>query len=289
MRITSLLKKLFIGGEWGIAYKKRDSLEYQVAKVPEGYWAADPLLFEYKGIHYLFAEIYEKQKGRAGIGYFEFENDIPIYKGIVIENDYHMSYPCVFKYRDTILMIPESSANMSLDLYIAEGFPNVWRKKTVLVSGCNYVDTTAYVKDDTIHLFSYHSVDRHWELVHSVLDYEKCSLTLVNNKPFEKNSGRPAGYFIDAPSGILRPAQNCLEKYGESIFFYHIDSLEPYSETLVNELRIEDIQASFKAQRIHTYTEDSCYQCVDFFVEQFELFHAIEIYKRSHLKKREND
>lgn len=276
---------MFTGGEWRIAYKRKGSQSFKVISVPKGMWAADPMLFEFNGEHYLFAEIYENTKKKAGIGYFVFENGIPIFKGLIIDNDYHMSYPCVFEYNKNVYMIPESSANNSLDLYMAISFPNKWKKVSSVLTGCDLVDTTVFVKDDKVYLLSYTKNKNCWELILYSLDINNSFLKEESRLSYAKNIGRPAGYLLEKNKYYLRPAQDSSVKYGERILFFKIKSFSPLQEELVDKIDVTYLTLPSRAKRTHTYSEDSLYVVVDFFVEKFELFHAIEIYKRSHYRK----
>ena len=282
----NLLKKLFIGGEWGVAYKKKGDIDYTIIKMPRGYWVADPMLFEYKDTHYLFAEVYENKKKKAGIGYFVFENEIPIYKGLIISNDYHMSYPCVFEYKNNIYMIPETSANSSLELYKAISFPNKWEKISTILDECSFVDTTVFLKDNIIYLLTYTKNKSFWEVILYSLKIDEAILKEESRLSYNKNVGRPAGYLLNKNGYFLRPAQDSNVKYGERILLYKIKSLFPFNEELVDKLEVSDLSLPKKAKRTHTYSEDNVFVVVDFFAEKFELFHALDIYKRSHFKKR---
>ena len=119
MNLKNLFQKAFVGGQWYVGYRKNGNEKYQVIDIAQDMWIADPMLFTTNGEHYLFVEVYEVKKGKASIGYYHFENDKPVYKGLIIENSYHMSYPCVFEHKGVYYMIPESSANNSISLYRA--------------------------------------------------------------------------------------------------------------------------------------------------------------------------
>ena len=115
MTIKQLYSKLFIGGKWHVGYRTLNAeTPYEIVETPQKTWIADPFLFEHKGEHYLFVEIYDELAEKAGIGYYHFENGVPKYKGVIISNPYHMSYPCVFVYKDNIYMIPETSGNNTI-------------------------------------------------------------------------------------------------------------------------------------------------------------------------------
>lgn len=279
--IINKIKKAFIGGEWSIAYKNEE--EFQVINLPKGLWAADPILFKHDNIHYLFAEIYETKKKKASIGYFVFENGKPIYKGLVIETNYHMSYPCVFEVGGTVYMVPESSSNRSVDLYKATHFPNEWKKEKSLLTDCDFVDSTVFETDGKYYLFTYARNKSNWSLVYYSMDVDSFVLKKEGEVFFKDNIGRPAGKFFKQGGNIIRPAQDSFRKYGESVIFYKVISVDPYAEEELARISTSDLGLVSGARRVHTFSKDDKYVVIDFFVEKFELFHAFEIYKRSHL------
>lgn len=282
MRINQLFQKAFVGGQWYVAYREKgkDS-SYNVIKTPEDMWIADPTMFESNGEHYLFVEVYEKKKKKAAIGYYQFENGTPKYKGLIIERPYHMSYPCVFSYENDFYMIPESSANNSVTLYKAIKFPSKWEKVKDLIVGDKYVDTTIVKHEGKILLLSYKANAKKWQLMVFNLDMKNNKLKKINTIIYEKNIGRPAGYVIKDK----RPAQNCSNKYGENILVYEIESYIPYKEYIVDSIRVEDIKVDGNYDRVHTYTADTSYEVIDLYKEKIDLLHGIRIFKRAYLKK----
>ena len=288
MSVKRLLYKAFIGGEWKIGYREQNTgesvrFEFAEADLPEGQWVADPFLFEYQGEHYLFCEQYDKKAGKAGIGYFIFENGIPRNKGIIISQPYHMSYPCVFSYNDVIYMIPETSANKTIELYRAVDFPHQWKLEEVLLRGEQYVDSTVFKADGKTYLLSYIKHEGAWHLDTFELDIEKAQLDKVSRMTYWENVGRPAGSVIYVDGGLLRPAQDCSKKYGDAMLMYKMVGFRDgiFDEQLQDRVTTDMFEFSNKAHRIHTLNRDSVYEVVDVFQERFELLHAWKIFKRS--------
>ena len=96
-KLKVLAVKAFIGGEWNVAYRQHGQDKYQVVDMPEGTCIADPFMYEADGEHYLFVELFENKKNKACIAYYKFIDGRPVYQGKIIEQPYHMSYPCVFE------------------------------------------------------------------------------------------------------------------------------------------------------------------------------------------------
>lgn len=282
--IHSIFSKLFVGGEWYSAYRKCTDIQGKFKIVPTNseYWIADPFWVENKGEHYLFGEIYFKKANRGGIGYYKMVNDIPVYQGMVIENPYHMSYPCVFSVGETYYMIPETSANQTIELYRAERFPDKWVLDKVLIRGEHYVDSTIYEQNGCYYLLSYQKQNTGFSLKLFLLDMEMKELTPVGEKLYNKNVGRPGGGVFYEKGALLRPAQNCSGKYGEGLYFYKLTQLNEHgiSEEEVAYISINQIPIDRKYDRVHTYNRDSTYEVVDVFKEQFDLLRAFKILRR---------
>lgn len=283
--IKKLFGKLFVGGRWYVGYRNlsNDNSRYEMVDVPAGQWVADPFLYEYGDKHYLFVEQYIEQKQRAFLGVYEFVDGKPINNKIIIENDYHMSYPCVFNYKGKHYIIPESSANNTIDLYEASNFPYNWAKRTTLLQGEKYVDSTVYFQDNDIYLLTYKSEKSCWKLVVFQLDMGSLRLTRLCEKKYEKNTGRPAG-FLYKEGKLYRPSQDCRNKYGEALIINEIDNIGSagFEEHPISYISYKNITAPIDIQRIHTFNRDSKYEVVDLFEEKFDLFHAFRILKRKY-------
>lgn len=289
MNLSKYYNKAFIGGYWmvGLMDKLDGSHIYKRVPVPSGQWLADPFLYEYNGRHFLFVEQYFNSKNRASIGVYEIEDGKPIHNSIIIDTPYHMSYPCVFLYNGTHYMIPESSSNQTLDLYVADEFPLKWSLKKTLESGRRLVDTTVVVRENVIFLLTYENNSNGWTLYSYCLDMNDYSLSKISETYYNTNVGRPAGCLFEKDGRLFRPAQNCSTKYGESLLIYEVIELskKSYREQFVYEIKCIDVKFEEHFERIHTLNNDSRYEVVDVFQEHFDFFHWWKIFKRKFLKK----
>ena len=113
-------------------------------------------------------------------------------------------------------------------------------------------------------------------------------LQLIASKPYLTNIARPAGSFFEHEhEGLIRPAQDCHQKYGENLILYRAEISDElgYQETEWKRISVKDIPLQATANRLHTYNQDSTYECVDLFAERFEPLHGIKIFWRAYLKK----
>lgn len=287
-KLKVLWGKAFVGGEWKVGYRKIGSKQnYTFVDVPTGTWIADPFIYEANGAHYLFVELFEKEKNKACIGYYRFIDGEPVFQGKIIEQPYHMSYPCIFEYDGEHYMIPESSAGNTVDLYRAVQFPDQWVLDTTFLTDVKYVDTTVVKLDNDFYALAYGKEGREWRLKLFALDMKQRTFQCIAEKAYETNIGRPAGYFLY--DGILkRPAQDCSRKYGEALLIYQIDKLGQgcLDEHLVDKQYANKVLLPNPADRIHTYTCSSMYEVVDVYYEHFDLLHGVKIFRRAYLSRK---
>lgn len=284
MRVLDIIKKAFTGGEWFVAYRAIGETEWKLAKAPENQWCADPFAFSDGTDHYIFVEQYLKEKEKGCIGYYKFIDGEPINQGIIIENTYHMSYPCVFEYNNEYYMIPESSANCTVDLYVADHFPDKWRKEKTLLNGLKCVDSTVYNVGNTYYLISY-SMLNGYEIHVYLLNMEKKELSLLSKKRYKNNIARPGGRLFLENDITIRPAQDCSQKYGESLIMYEVDNLNnkgEYEEHEIKRINAKTIQIDINPDRVHHITKDGLFEVVDVFKERIDLLHIPKIILRSH-------
>jgi len=286
MSIIDKIKKVFTGGDWYVAYQHTNDIDWTIVKAPENQWCADPFVFEDGDNHYIFVEQYRKDKDKGCIGYYKFIDDVPVNQGIIIENKYHMSYPDVFMYGKQYFMIPESSANNTVDLYVSDSFPDRWHKEKTLLEGEKYVDSTVYQDDNGFYLISY-TMKHGYELHVFSLDMEKKGLTEVSHKHYDRNISRPGGRLFIQDGKLIRPAQDCSKKYGEALILYEVDSLNRNGEYVEHEIeRIEakTLLIDMQPERVHHLSFTNSYKVIDIYKEKLDIFHGIKIFIRSRRK-----
>lgn len=286
MKLTKFFKCLFISGEWRIAIRKREdkdlySESFTTILNTKEYWFADPLLFEDGEDTYLFVEAFNRKTYKGDIGLFKIDEGMIAGFELLIENNFHMSYPFVFKHDDKYYMIPESEENSTVDLYVADHFPYGWRKEKTLLSGVHYVDTTLLRICGRFFLFTYSLEGSKWTLLIFEMDIEKKEVSLFQSIEYASNVCRPAGkFFMDENGRCLRPVQNCINGYGEGILIYEIQFInEKFRERKVDEYINRKLIIDKKAgvDKCHTYTKSSKYEVIDYMHLNFDPF---KIFKR---------
>lgn len=295
-------KWFFISTEWRIAIRKRtDTGLYAESFVTipntKKYWFADPLLFEDGGKTYLFVEAFNRKTYKGDIGFFKVEKGMASDFELLIDNNFHMSYPLVFKHEDKYYMIPESEENCTVDLYVADNFPRGWKRDKTLLSGVHYADTTLFEIDGRKFLFTYSPENGKWKLLIYELDMANKEVSLFQTMEYDVNICRPAGkFYTEEKSRCLRPVQDCRKGYGKGVLLYEVKfDGQVFSERLVEEYDNAKLVIDGKpgVDYFHTYTRTLEYEVVDYVHEKVDLLKEIKWqirkYKRhQRAKNREN-
>ena len=272
-------RKLPIFAEsWNVAYRRKtanglmedDGSPFIVIMNSFRYWAADPFLFEDGKDVYVFAELYDYIKRRGVIGYCKISENKCKWKP-VIEEAYHLSFPCIFRKGNQIYIMPEANQSGRLYLYRAVRFPDIWEKSVVLRENVKYADTTPFcMKNKEMAI---------------TLDLSEQVLRLLN---FTDNLDcvadasrvamkRPAGY-IDYQKGV-RVAQNGEKDYGQGLVFYSfsVNNSAAFQEQELCRVFPEDINLSKKMHRIgmHTYNISNNYEVIDIKTRRFNILNLI--------------
>jgi hypothetical protein len=203
---------------------------------------ADPFVLEHEGGTYLFFEEVDEAARKGHISYVQLDADASAIgaPATALTAPYHLSYPFVFPHDGEIFMIPESSANRTVELYRASSFPDVWVLEEVLLDGVQAVDTTLHAdgdrlwlfvaiaeegaaRTDELHLFSSSALAGPW-VPH-----------VANPVVSDVRSARPAGRLFQHGGSLIRPSQDSSHRYGCALMFNRVDVLtdESYRETPV--------------------------------------------------------
>lgn len=293
MKLSSLIRKMFVGDEWYIAYRENSSMEtniftdknqYKVFHPNKNFWCADPFIYETGDRTYIFCEVYDKKKEKGFIGVAALEDGKIQNLRKIIEQPYHMSYPCVFEHEGIYYMIPESGENGTVELYRAEEFPYKWTLDNVLLENKTTADATVLKNGDKLFIFIYIYLGNRKILNVYELNMEDRKLTLVDSVLDSNDSKRPAGNIINNSGQLVRPSQDCCIKYGESIFFNNIVEMSngEYSEQLLSKLSTKNIllEDEINVKRIHTFNTSKNYTVIDVCKERLDLFRSCKVLRR---------
>ena len=189
---------------------------------------ADPFLFEHQGDLWVFFEENDRRLGKAvisaapisaaGLG--------PVVR--MLDRPYHLSYPCVFRDRGDVFMIPETQGSGGVELYRCKEFPSSWVLERQLFRG-QVVDTNIWITGDGYWFFTSLVEPRGkatqlWLFHAPALD---AAWTPHPGNPISSDmrNSRGAGAILDHGGRLFRPSQDCSGRYGRSFTLNEITRL----------------------------------------------------------------
>ncbi len=230
---------------------------------------ADPFVLMRDGVAHVFCEEVPFATNKGVISHFTLDADGNVSTPRpVLERPYHLSYPFVFERDGEVWMIPESSANRTVELYRAERFPDRWVRHATLLDDLLADDATLCEKDgrlwlfasirdwqasswDTLGLFHAESLTGHW------------TAHRANPVLLDPTSARPAGALFRRGGQLIRPAQDCAGGYGRGLAFCRIDRLDEEGFAQQVLARVEPPAGS--VQGLHTYNRAGRFEVIDLF------------------------
>lgn len=202
-------------------------------------FVADPFMVVTDSCYYLFFEILNRSTNQGDIGYAESKDAIKWkYKRVVLDENFHLSYPHVFKWKNDYYLIPESEQDFSVRLYKASTFPDHWKYIGNLINGFDFSDPTIFRYKDKWWLFVSNTYSNALNLFYSD-DLSKGWKAHPMN-PIVKadmNISRPGGRVIIDEDHIYRFTQDDDPDYGLQVFAFEITTLSEnsYKEKMVSE------------------------------------------------------
>jgi hypothetical protein len=222
-----------LGGHWSVGYQTASQIsglkiiplniithqQVNSSTTEEISYIADPFFIRDQDTFYLFTEI--KGKDNANIALFTSEDGVDYnYKGIVLDETFHLSYPQVFRHEEDFYMLPETKGANQVLLYKAEKFPYSWKVEDTLIKDRALKDASILLSDDLNLIvavddklkqimFTADSLTGKWE---AVKEFE----------PRWGNESRPGGRFVSVDEVWYLPLQNHAEGYGTGISLYKL-------------------------------------------------------------------
>lgn len=265
--------------QWFLAYRDKNNANevniidkekpvFKVITPPEDRFFADPFVISENNKSYVFFEDYFYTKGKGLISYFEISEDgIFSPPEIVLEREYHLSYPFVFKHKGKYYMIPETLENKTIELYESVEFPKRWQLKKVLFENINAVDTTLFEYNEKFWLFtniskSGGSLSDELFLFYSDSPFGKWTPHPKNPVISNVKFARSAGKLFFHKNELIRPSQETSIRYGYALNFNKVETLteEEYKEVLIKTIKPEFISNNLA---IHTFNSNDKYEIID--------------------------
>lgn len=231
-------------------------------------FVADPMPFSHDGIDAVFFEEFPYQTLKGVIACATLQPDGTLGASrCVLDLPYHLSYPFVFRDGTHVYMIPESSANRTVDLYECVSFPFEWAFRKTLLRNISANDATLHFDGKQWWMFATVSTEGAyaWDELH-VFSAEQ---VLGEWHPHKQNpvkcdarSSRPAGPLFERGGQLLRPTQDCSASYGGAVNLCAIEVLSnsEFRERVVDRL---DPSAFAGMNGLHTFAASGAIEVVD--------------------------
>lgn len=189
---------------------------------PEKQLYADPMIFKWNGINYLFFEMYDYKKGI--INYVIIDDDLQLSEPITVLNlSCHLSFPALFEEEGIVYMTPETISLNEVGLYEAMDFPRKWIKKRILISGSDFTDPILFKLNGYYWLFTAVNTSElrifYAETLSSVFVPHPVNLKSIQ--------GRNAGMVFSQNGQLVRPVMDCSKIYGGAMILKEIVELTP--------------------------------------------------------------
>jgi len=225
--IVDLAKRPFFFEQWQLAYRvggERLSQHGLTRLAPEhqGFWA-DPFVVRREGRTMIFFEELPEERPRGKIAVIEIQaNGSAGPPSIVLERDYHLSYPFLLEYEGALFMVPEAAESGRVEAFRCTRFPDQWESYAVLLDGVHAFDPTLIKHDGLWWMFvtiqnNGNSTDDELHLFYASSPFEKWTSHPLNPICTDVRLARPGGALYIEQGQLYRPAQDCSVRYGFAI------------------------------------------------------------------------
>jgi hypothetical protein len=224
--------------QWSLAYRFRTSVDdpnnsfyrFDYLIPPKDKFWADPFPVKFEGRHFVFFEEFIYKDDKAHISVIELNKSGASEPAPVLERDYHLSYPFLFKWNGRHFMIPETGANRTIEVYVCESFPREWKLERVLFDGVAAKDATLVEVDGLWWMFvAIADTDFSDELhiYYSATPLGPWKAHKQNPVKSDVRNSRPAGRLFRWKGDLYRPAQDSSRRYGYGMSINKVVRLTP--------------------------------------------------------------
>ena len=247
--------------QWGLAYQLSNDVptlyRFKHLSPPQGHSWADPFPVFKDGSHYIFFEEVLPSRGLGRISVMRHEQNGSWSQPVpVLEPEYHVSYPHIFEWRGDLFMVPETVAARRVELYRCREFPTTWDLTAILLDNVSAVDATVAEIDGVWWMFVNIAPE-------GTVDYSELYIFWADTplgpwQPHRRNpvksdarSTRSAGRLWLWNGELLRPAQDCGQRYGYATTIQRIEALDRQT---FREREVGRIEPSWDTDILATHT-----------------------------------
>jgi hypothetical protein len=279
---ANLISLNFFQKHWMLMYDLHDQFStsfWRFKKIipPRDRFWADPHVFFKDNTYFIFIEEYIYKKKKAHISLIEMTQSGKFSDPVkVLEEPFHLSYPHVFEYNNTLYMIPETRQAKSINLYECTGFPTDWKHRATLIDSVSAVDSTILFYKNKWWLFSNLAEPEGTSYNELFLFYSDNLLSLKwNSHPMnpvisDVKRARSAGKIIERNGRLYRPSQCDIPHYGYGIKLNEIVVLTE-NDYLEKEIAFIEPKWDKKLKGVHTLCHENRLTIIDGYYNSFFL------------------
>jgi hypothetical protein len=211
----------------------KNSVSWPIAEMKNGSYA-DPFVSLWQGEYYVFFEELHFDTGRSKIvcSKLDLRDRVIVFEEprTVLERDYRVTYPCLFRDGEALYMCPETAQNGRTTIYSAKRFPYEWKPEKEIVVDAKLLDPTIVRHGDLWWLFAATGEGGGRSrlcLYYSDELFGRWSPHAGNPVKADNRSTRPGGQPFGKDGVLYRPAQNCETTYGQNLVINRILKLSP--------------------------------------------------------------
>lgn len=210
---------------------------------PPHSFVADPFVVEREGRAVIFAELFDYREGKGKIVAYEVSRTGAQALGIVLEEPFHLSFPCLIEDEGELYMLPESEQANEVRLYRCVEFPNNWTLDAVLLPNSRAVDCLPFRRNDAWWMIVGETAP-HAKGVRPLLyranrlcgPWERCLDGPISGEMMEARNG---GYVTEGSELFRVIQQSSFDNYGSGVRIARVEEVGQtgYRETVVAHMR----------------------------------------------------
>jgi hypothetical protein len=218
-----------------------EEVDFLAAKNNDHYFADGFMVKDNERLLLLYEDYtYKTRKGHISAVWFN-ERDYSFSETMdILEEPWHLSYPFILRYNNTLFCIPESKDHKSVELYKLDVAQMKMIHHRTLVKDLEAVDPTLIFHQNWWYLFftSGHASNVELHIWHAEHLEDEFTPHILNPVKSNIANARPAGPLFYLDGKLYRPAQDCSKSYGGRIIINEVKILteDSFLEMAVNVL-----------------------------------------------------
>lgn len=218
-----------------------DEVDWLKAGNTDHYYADGFVMKEHERLLLFFEDYsYVKRKGHISHSWFSERDSTFSKPASSLEEQWHLSYPFIFRSDNKIYCIPESKDHENVVLYQLDQTTTQFKKVKTLIPGVSAVDPTMIFHQNHWYLFftAGHASNVELHIWHAESLDDEFIPHVLNPVKSNISNSRPAGSMFYLDGKLYRPAQDCSKTYGGRIIINEVKILseESYLEMAISVL-----------------------------------------------------